>query len=146
MTIDIKNSATYVRWASSSDIATLRTFDEWPSEQAWKNRIEENCVNILIDTNEIIGFSRWTYLWTTVPFLEMIKILPKFQGQNGSKKLLSHLCGHLKQNNHIALLSSSQTDEPKAQAWHIHQGFQSNGIIENISDEGIGEVVFRLKL
>ena len=34
--------------------------------------------------------------------------------------------------------------EPEPQAWHRHLGFTSNGIIENIADEGIGEVVFRL--
>ncbi len=36
--------------------------------------------------------------------------------------------------------------EPEPQAWHIHMGFKSNGIIENIDDEGVGEIVFRIML
>jgi len=46
----------------------------------------------------------------------------------------------------VALLSSSQTDEPEPQRWHLHMGFTSNGLIENIADDGVGELVYRLML
>jgi hypothetical protein len=46
----------------------------------------------------------------------------------------------------VALLSSSQTDEPEPQRWHLHMGFSSGGIIENVAADGVGEIVYRLML
>jgi len=46
----------------------------------------------------------------------------------------------------VALLSSSQTDEPGPQRWHLHMGFTSNGIIENIADDGVDRVVYQVLL
>jgi len=63
-----------------------------------------------------------------------------------ARMLLDYLGEQLRAQGYVALLSSSQTDEPEPQAWHRHLGFTSGGIIENIADEGIGEVVFRLEL
>jgi len=50
------------------------------------------------------------------------------------------------EQGYVALLSSSQTDEPGPQRWHLYMGFTSNGIIENVADDGVGEMVYRVSL
>ena len=44
------------------------------------------------------------------------------------------------------LYSSSQADEPEAQAWHRRMGFEECGIVSGINEGGIGEVFFRRPL
>jgi hypothetical protein len=60
--------------------------------------------------------------------------------------MLDFLKAHLREMGHVALLSSSQTDEPEPQAWHRHMGFVENGICLNIADDGVGELLFRMAL
>jgi hypothetical protein len=45
-----------------------------------------------------------------------------------------------------ALYSSSQADEPEAQAWHRRVGFEECGLIAGINRGGVGEVFFRKQL
>ena len=94
----------------------------------------------------VIGLARFTVLWTTVPFLGLITVQEVHRGKGYSRLLLEFLKNHLKEQGYVALLSSSQTNEPEPQAWHKHMGFRSNGIIENIDDEGVGELVYRILL
>lgn len=95
---------------------------------------------------EIIGLIRYEVLWTTVPFMGLIFIEEAQRGKGYSTLLLEFLKQHLREQGYLALLSSSQTDEPTPQAWHRHMGFKSNGIIENIADEDVGEIVYRIML
>ncbi len=89
---------------------------------------------------------RYTVLWTTVPFLGLIEIDAAHRGKGYSRLMLAFLKDHLLEQGYAALLSSSQTDEPEPQRWHLHMGFTSNGLIENIADDGVGEVVYRVLL
>jgi L-amino acid N-acyltransferase YncA len=75
-----------------------------------------------------------------------IYLQPEVRGQGYSSQLLTTLKQHLRERGFVALLSSSQTDEPEPQAWHTHMGFTSNGIIENIADDNVGKIVYRLML
>lgn len=71
---------------------------------------------------------------------------PTHRGTGISKELLDFLKADLKKRGAPALLSSAQTDDPRGQSWHEHLGFDRNGLTENIADEGVGEVVYRLVL
>lgn len=81
-----------------------------------------------------------------MPFLELIFIEEAQRGRGHSRRLLEALKAHLRQEGYVALLSSSQTNEPSAQAWHHHMGFRTNGIIEHIVDDNVGEIVYRVLL
>lgn len=101
---------------------------------------------VLEGGGRVVGLARYGVLWTDVPFLGLIEIEAPYRKKGNSKLLLEFLKQHLRSQGFVALLSSSQTNEPEPQAWHIHVGFKSNGIIENIADEGVGEIVYRLTL
>ncbi|CAN5572796.1 hypothetical protein BH24DEI1_BH24DEI1_00150 [soil metagenome] len=135
-----------VRFARPSDIPTLKALDPWPRERAWRHKVEAQEVIALELTGRVAGLARYAVLWTTVPFLELIFIEEPYRGKGHSRRMLEFLKAHLRKEGYVALLSSSQTDEPRPQAWHVHMGFRSNGIIEHIADDNVGELVYRTAL
>ncbi|WP_147918953.1 GNAT family N-acetyltransferase [Ruania zhangjianzhongii] len=134
------------RLAQTTDLDALRTLDPWPSEKSWHRLIGNGEAMVLEIDGQVVGMLHFAVLWATVPFLCQIEIAEAHRGKGHSRQMIGALADHLRAEGYVALLSSSQTDEPEPQAWHVHLGFTSNGIIENIEDEGIGEVVFRLLL
>ena len=135
-----------VRLAQETDISALRRLDHWPREHIWRQKIAAGEVIVLEHESRIVGLIRYAVLWTTVPFMGLIEIEKEHQGKGYSRTMLSFLQNHLREQGYVALLSSSQTDEPEPPRWHLHMGFTSNGIIENVADEGVGELVYRLTL
>jgi ribosomal protein S18 acetylase RimI-like enzyme len=135
-----------VRLAHPNDIPALQRLDPWPKEPIWQQKIAHGEVIVLEVGGNVVGLARYAVLWTTVPFLGLIEIEEGYRKQGHSRAMLTFLTEHLRAQGYIALLSSSQTNEPEPQAWHLHMGFTSNGLIENIADEGVGELVYRLML
>ena len=89
-----------------------------------------------------VGYVRLEYLWSIVPYVSLIQVLPEYRRQGVGKALLRFIETFLRKAGHEALYSSSQADEPEPQAWHRHVGFKECGFIVGIND-GIGEVFFR---
>lgn len=142
---DRSNDPITVRFARPDDLPELLRRDPWPKEKRWRQRVLAQEAVAIERGGELVGLARYTVLWTTVPFLELIFIDEAHRGGGLSRRLLGFLKAHLRSEGFVALLSSSQTDESAAQAWHLHMGFRSNGLIENIADEGVGELVYRLE-
>ena len=135
-----------VRLAERGDVEALQRLDRWPKEQIWQQKVSNGEVIVLELDGNVVGLIRYSVLWTTVPFLGLIEIGVAHRGKGYSRLLLQFLTDHLRAQGYVALLSSSQTDEPEPQRWHLHMGFTANGLIENIADEGVGELVYRLML
>ncbi len=135
-----------VRFARDTDLPDLQRLDRWPRERVWLHKIAGDEVLVLEHEERVIGLLRYELLWTTVPFMSLIEIEAAHRGRGYSRLMLSFLTKYLKAQGYVALFFSSQTDEPEPQRWHLHMGFRSNGIIENVMDEGIGELVYWLEL
>ncbi len=135
-----------VRLAQETDISALQRLDRWPKEHIWQQKIAAGEVIVLERESRIIGLVHYAVLWTTVPFMGLIEIEKEHRGEGYSRVMLSFLKNHLREQGYVALLSSSQTDEPEPQRWHLHMGFLSGGIIEDVADDGVGELVYRLML
>lgn len=103
------------------------------------DRIEE--VVIAEWSRKRVGYVRLEYLWSIVPYISLIRVLPEYQQQGVGKALLQFIETFLRDAGHEALYSSSQTDEPEPQAWHRHVGFEECGFIAGINN-GVGEVFF----
>jgi len=135
-----------IRFANEADIPQLKRLDSWTKDSMWKRKIFGREVIVLEVNSQMAGLIRYDVLWSTVPFLSLIFIEESHRGKGYSNQMLEFLKQYLSDEGYIALLSSSQTDEPDSQNWHRHMGFKSNGIIENIADDDIGEIVFRMVL
>lgn len=135
-----------VRHATQEDVPALRALDPWPREDVWRRKVDAREVAVLELGGRPIGLARYGLLWTTVPFLGLIFVEEAYRGRGYSRWLLDFLREHLIAQGYVALLSSSQTNEPAPQAWHAHVGFRSAGIIEHIADDNVGELVYRLEL
>ena len=107
------------------------------------DRIED--VVIAERNGKRVGYVRLEYLWSIVPYISLIQVLPEYRRQGVGKALLRFIETFLHEIGHEALYSSSQADEPEPQAWHRHVGFEECGFIASIND-GIGEVFFRKSL
>ena len=92
-----------------------------------------------------VGYVRLEYLWSIVPYVALIRVLPEYRRQGVGKALLRFIEAFLRNVGHDVLYSSSQADEPEPQAWHRHVGFVECGFIAGIND-GVGEVFFRKSL
>ena len=92
-----------------------------------------------------VGYVRLEYLWSIVPYIALIRVLPEYRRQGIGKALLRFIETFLCEAGHDALYSSSQADEPEPQAWHRHVGFVECGFITGIN-EGVGEVFFHKNL
>ena len=107
------------------------------------NRIED--IVIAEWNGKQVGYVRLEYLWSIVPYISLIRVLPEYRRQGVGKALLRFIETFLRGAGHDALYSSSQADEPEPQAWHRHVGFEECGFIAGIND-GIGEVFFYKRL
>ena len=92
-----------------------------------------------------VGYVRLEYLWSIVPYIALIRVLPEYRRQGVGKALFRFIETFLRNVGHDVLYSSSQADEPEPQAWHRHVGFEECGFIAGIN-EGVGEVFFRKRL
>lgn len=85
------------------------------------------------------------YLWSLVPYIALIRVIPEGRGKGVGKKLLEFTGSFLREKGHEMIYSSSQADEPEPQKWHRQAGFEECGMIAGIN-KGIGEVFFRKRL
>lgn len=142
-----------IRFARRDDLKFAYQ-DGYISDEVLKRKIEAQTalnpdriddVVIAEWTGKRVGYVRLEYLWSIVPYISLIQVLPEYRRQGVGKALLQFIETFLRDAGHEVLYSSSQTDEPEPQAWHRHVGFVECGFIAGIND-GVGEVFFRKNL
>ena len=133
-----------IRFASPSDLSFLQQRSHAPAEIV-KRKVEWREIIVAERRGALVGALHLEYLWSLVPYIALIYVLPEHQRQGVGRALLLFVETFLRQQGHAALYSSSQADEREPQAWHRHAGFEECGIIAGIN-EGVGEVFFRKRL
>ena len=83
-----------------------------------------------------VGYLRLEYLWSKLPYISLIRVNEEVRGQGIGTKMLGFLESMLREIGQEFLMSSSQTDEPRAQAWHRKNGFEECGIIAGVNKAG----------
>lgn len=133
-----------VRFATAADLDFIRQ-DGHVTNEAAQRKIE--CCEAIVAERDgkRVGYARLEYLWSQVPYLAMIHVMPNQRWHGVGRAILSFIELFLHGKGYDALYSSSQVDEPPPQTWHRHMGFEECGIIAGIN-QGIGEVFFRKRL
>jgi predicted GNAT superfamily acetyltransferase len=131
-----------VRIAAPGDLDFIKQNSRLPSERLLQ-KIQRDEILILSVNDEPVGHLWFAFLWSTIPFIDLIYIKQDYQKRGLSRVLLGFLEAYLQESGYDVLYSSSQMDEPEPQAWHRHVGFEECGVISGMNDGGIGEVFFR---
>jgi len=134
-----------VRFATLADLDFVARDHYLPAEVA-RRKIEHQEVVVAERQGDPVGYARLEYLWSTVPYIALIWVLPEHRRQGAGKAMLRFMEDYLRENGHEQLFSSSQVDEAESQAWHRRVGFEECGLIGGINDGGVGEVFFRKRL
>lgn len=134
-----------VRHAIPADLDFVAQAHYIPTEVV-KRKIEQQEIVVAERRGVPVGYARLEYLWSTVPYIGLIWVLPEHRRQGAGKAMLGYIESFLREKGHDQLFSSSQVDEPQPQAWHRHVGFRECGLIAGINDGGVGEVFFRKRL
>lgn len=92
------------------------------------------------------GYLRLEYLWSRIPYIGLVHVLPPFRRQGIGAALIRFLTEYLYDGGYRLLMSSSQANEPDPQRWHRAMGFKGCGYIDGINEDGSRETFFRLDL
>ena len=139
------NNSIKVRLVKPSDLDFIDQESHLSREKKLA-KIRQGEVLLLIVNDEPVGHLWFDFLWSEIPFIELIRIQETHRKKGLSRALLGFLETHLKNMGYDILYSSSQLDEPEPQAWHRQMGFEECGMINGLNEGGIGEVFFRKSL
>ena len=134
-----------VRFATLDDLDFVAR-DHYVPTEVVRRKIEQQEVIVAERRGSPVGYARLEYLWSRVPYIALIWVLPEHRRQGAGKAMLRFMEDYLRENGHQQLFSSSTVDEAEPQAWHRHVGFEECGLIGGINDGGVGEVFFRKRL
>jgi GNAT superfamily N-acetyltransferase len=140
------NERAIVRFAGPDDLEWCVVEDDYVTEQVIRHKIVNNEIILAELDGQPIGYVRIEYLWSNIPYIGVIFVLDEYRREGIGLMLLKFLIEHLKSLGYDELYSSSQVNEPEAQAWHRGNGFIECGIINGLNEGEIGEVFFRKKL
>jgi N-acetylglutamate synthase-like GNAT family acetyltransferase len=101
---------------------------------------------VAVYNDSIVGFLHLDFLWSTQPFISKILIQPEYRSKGVGKKVLTYVMDCLKSHGYSTLYSSSQANEPLAQAWHLKMGFEKCGMIEGLNEGAVDEIFYRIAL
>ena len=135
-----------VRFARPDDLEWCVQLDKHVGPAVIQRKIEQEEILIAEAGGEPVGYLRLEYLWSLVPYIALIWVLPEHRRKGVGRAILGYLEEFLREEGYRVLLSSSQANEPQPQAWHRHMGFEECGYLAGINEGGIGEVFFRKHL
>ena len=92
--------------------------------------------------NEPVGFLRFSWFWGTIPFMDMIMVLPDYRNRGIGSALFKRWEEAMRENGATLLMISSKSDESEPQAWHRKHGFREAGSISFGHIQPVAEVFF----
>lgn len=133
-----------VRLAAVADLPAV-DHGQIPQEMILR-KLRQGEIILLFVNDQPVGQLWFAFLWSTIPFIDLIYINETYRKRGLSRILLGFLEDHLRACGYAVLYSSSQLDEAEPQAWHRYMGFEACGMINGLNEGGIGEVFFRKAL
>lgn len=131
-----------VRAATEGDLPFVSQ-DGYLPGRVVRRKVGEGDVFIALRAGEPVGYLRLEWLWSRLPYIELVRVLEPHRRAGVGRALLAHAEAEVARQGHRALYSSSQADEPEPQAWHRRMGFEECGLLAGLNEGGVGEVFFR---
>ncbi len=130
------------RFAVSADADWCQSRDRLVASDVLRRKIAQQEVVVAEIGEGRVGYLRMGFLWSTPPLIELIWVQQEHRRKGLGRALLEFVERSLREQGHKTLLSSSQADEPAAQAWHRAVGFRECGFIADVNENGANEVLF----
>ena len=130
------------RRAQAEDLAFVSQ-DGYLPRAVVERKVEDGDVLVARLGDERVGYLRLEWLWSKLPYIELIRVLPAFRRSGVGTALLGAAEAIATERGHPVLYSSSQADELEPQAWHRRMGFEECGVLSGVNEGGVGEVFFR---
>ena len=131
-----------VRMARTGDLRFIMQMCHFTEDEVLR-KIGENQIFLVTAENSPAGYLSIGFLWSTVPYIDMLWISETYQGKGFSRPLLGFVEDYLREREYPILYSSSTANEAEPQAWHRHMGFVECGVISGLNEGGVGEIFFR---
>lgn len=133
----MKNDAIDIRWAEKSDKGAIDKItgeyskaDHEHGSVFFDEAIKGKRLLVAYSKNRPAGYLVYQVLWGNTPFLSLLRIMPKFQGQGLARQMLSILEEKLKSEGFEILLSSSEAGNESSHTFHEKMNFQSAGSLQ----------------
>ena len=129
---------TIFRLANIDDAAIIAKHDTAIPENIIKDKVLRNEILVAYDGEKFIGWLRYGLFWDIVPFMNMLEILPEYQGKGIGRQLVEFWESEMKTLGHTQVMTSTQQNE-NAQHFYNALGYAAMGgfiqSFEAISDE-----------
>lgn len=139
-----------IHFANPEDFDAVRNFDphsNYIDLKRIQSKIDQNEIILLRQDDQIAGLLKFSYLWATRPFLDLIYIREGLRNNGLGTEMLGYLENYLRENGHSTLLSSTEADEEMAQRWHRKMGFAVCGTLQKVNlPEAETDEIFFFKL
>ena len=132
-----------IRYANMQDFAVLKEYDKHISESELKKILPAKRVLIMYQEDTFIGWLRYGLFWDSIPFINMLYILEKYQGQGSGTRLVSFWEKEMAKTGYRQVLTSTQSNE-RAQFFYREIGYTECGALL-LPKEPL-EMIFRKEL
>ena len=131
-----------VRYVMESDADWLAERDKQITREVLDAKAGRGeCIVATIDGVRI-GFLRFSFMWSKVPFVDLIFVEPEYRNRGAGRAMVDLLQAKARADGRSMIMSSSQSDEPEPQAWHRRVGFRDAGTVDMRPFQDVPEIIF----
>jgi len=115
--------------AQSRHFKWLATHDQHVAE-AWVRRCISLGEYFVAELEAMpVGFLRFSWFWGTIPYMELIYVLPDHRHSGIGRALFERWEIAMRRDGARLLMTSSARDEAAPQGWHSNNGFREAGTV-----------------
>lgn len=118
-----------VALAESNHVTWLIAHDQNMSESRIRSCVSLGEYFVAELDGRPVGFLRFSRFWGTIPYMEMIQVLPEQRHFGIGRALVEQWETAMRDEGATLLMTSSVSDESEPQAWHRKNGFCEAGRI-----------------
>jgi ribosomal protein S18 acetylase RimI-like enzyme len=132
-----------VSFAGMSDLSWIVENDTHIPKEIIERKIQVQEYLIAKVSGEPVGCLRFGLFWSMIPFIEVIWVEDRFHRRGIGRELVRCLEDYARSQGQKIIMSSSQADEPEAQAFHRGIGFRDAGALIDMRPlQSVAEVFF----
>jgi L-amino acid N-acyltransferase YncA len=141
----------YIDFADISDLRAYRNFaphSKYIDPNRIKRKIKGKEIILAKNGNDMVGLLKFTYFWSTRPYIEFIFVNENLRGMGIGRQLLDFLEHYLIENEYAYVFSSSEEKDSHAISWHKRNGFKEMGVLKdlNLPHDDTAEIFFSKKI